>query len=120
VTFAGHYGAAEGLGVFYKLADVYVCMSEHEGFCIPLVEAMHYNVPVLAYASSGMPFTLGQAGVLFNRKYHPVIAEMAEEVISNQALRQQLIAGQRTRLADFAPDRSRAQFRATLEMLANL
>lgn len=120
VILTGAYGPAEGLGVFYTLADVYVCLSEHEGFCLPLVEAMHYNVPVLAYAAAGIPFTLGQAGVQFTQKNYPVIAEMVDEVIVNEPFRRQLIAGQRARLAEFTPERCRTQVRAALEALATL
>jgi glycosyltransferase involved in cell wall biosynthesis len=118
VVFAGHYGAAEGLAAFYQLADVYISMSEHEGFCIPLVEAMHFGLPVLAYASTGVPYTLNGTGVLFHRKEYPVIAEVAHEVITNATLRARLARRQQVRLADFEPDRARAQFRECLDVLA--
>ena len=55
----------EDLAAFYRCADVYVSLSEHEGFCVPLVEAMAADVPVLAYAAGAVPETLGGAGVLF-------------------------------------------------------
>ena len=55
----------EDLGAFYRWADAYVSLSEHEGFCVPLVEAMAADVPVLAYAAGAVPETLGGAGVLF-------------------------------------------------------
>ena len=109
VVFAGHYGAAEGLGAFYRLADLYVSMSEHEGFGIPLIEAMYYGVPVIALAASGVPFTLGQAGVLIKQKNYPLIAEMACEIQCNEQFRANLLKGQAARLADFAPDAARSQ-----------
>lgn len=55
-----------------RLADVYVCLSEHEGFCVPLLEAMSFDVPILAYASTAVPATLGGSGVLLHRKDPPV------------------------------------------------
>ena len=66
----------EDLAAFYRWADVYVSLSEHEGFCVPLVEAMAADVPVLAYAAGAVPETLGGAGVLFAPKDLELAAEM--------------------------------------------
>ncbi len=115
VIFAGHYGAAEGLAAFYEMADLYISMSEHEGFCIPLLEAMYYRLPVLAFGSSGVPFTLGDTGVLVRSKDHAFIAEVAGEIIANPELRGRLIRRQRDRLAAFAPDLAREDFRRCLD-----
>lgn len=109
VIFAGHYGAAEGLGAFYKIANLYVCMSEHEGFCIPLIEAMHYGLPVIAYAATGVPFTLGNAGVSIKQKNHPMIAEVAYEIMGNERFRSSLLKGQSARLTAFDPEATRSQ-----------
>jgi glycosyltransferase involved in cell wall biosynthesis len=117
VVFAGHYAAADGLAAFYQMADVYISMSEHEGFCIPLVEAMRFDIPVLAYASTGVPYTMGDAGVLFHHKEYSLIAEMVHEVIENRSLRERLVSVQRARVDAFAPDKVREQFRATLGAL---
>lgn len=115
VIFAGH---APDLASFYRNADLYVSMSEHEGFGIPLIEAMYHNVPVLAFASTGVPSTLGDAGVLFVRKEFAVIAEMAQEIIDNTELRARLLAGQRARLSAFAPERLQQELRACLSAIA--
>ena len=115
VVFAGHYGAEDGLAGFYRMADVYVSMSEHEGFCIPLIEAMHYDLPVVAHASTGVPYTMGQAGVLIHQKDPAVVAEMVHEVEINETLRHQLIKGQHTQLDLFSPDQARAQLREVLQ-----
>lgn len=119
VALPGHFGANEGLGVFYSLANIYVSFSEHEGFCVPLVEAMYFGVPVLAYAATGVPLTLGTAGVMFTRKAYPVIAEIADEMIGNAELRRQLIAGGRARLAEFAPEQAHALLRSSLQAVAD-
>ena len=55
-------------------------MSEHEGFCLPVVEAMHFGLPVIAYASSALPDTIGTGGILVHEKRHPEIAELVNEV----------------------------------------
>ena len=56
------------LAAYYRTADVYISLSEHEGFCVPLIEAMAADVPVLAYAAGAVPDTLGGAGVVFSPK----------------------------------------------------
>ena len=65
--FAGHVSDAE-LIAYYELADLFLCASEHEGFCVPLVEAFYKQVPVLAYAATAVPATMDGAGVLFETK----------------------------------------------------
>jgi glycosyltransferase involved in cell wall biosynthesis len=95
----------EDLAAYYRMADVYLSLSEHEGFCVPLVEAMAADVPVLAYASSAVPDTLGGAGVLFAPKDLEFAAETLGELAYNEDLRTRVIAGQRRRLLDFGDDR---------------
>jgi glycosyltransferase involved in cell wall biosynthesis len=91
----------EELAIYYRHAAVYVSLSEHEGFCVPLVEAMAADVPVLAYAAAAVPDTLGGAGVQFAPKNLEMAAELLGELAFNDGLRQSVIAGQRRRLADF-------------------
>jgi glycosyltransferase involved in cell wall biosynthesis len=91
----------EDLITYYRNADVYISLSEHEGFCVPLVEAMAADVPVLAYASTAVPDTLGRAGVQFEPKDLEFAAELLGELAYNDDLRAQVIAGQRRRLAAF-------------------
>ena len=93
----------EDLGAFYRWADVYVSLSEHEGFCVPLVEAMAADVPVLAYAAGAVPETLGGAGVLFAPKDLEFAAEMLGLLVYDRSVRERVLAGQRRRLQDFSP-----------------
>ncbi|NMC63904.1 MAG: glycosyltransferase family 4 protein [SAR324 cluster bacterium] len=81
----------EELRSMYEASDVYVCMSEHEGFCLPLVEAMHFGLPVIAYASSAIPETMGDAGILVCEKKHAELAELINKVAEDATLRRQLI-----------------------------
>ena len=62
--FTGPVPDAE-LAAYYRASSVYISLSEHEGFCVPLVEAMAMDVPVLAYSAAAVPDTLGGAGVQF-------------------------------------------------------
>jgi glycosyltransferase involved in cell wall biosynthesis len=104
----------EELAVYYRRAAVYISLSEHEGFCAPLIEAMAADVPVLAYAAAAVPETLGGAGVQFAPKDLEYAAELAGSLAFDDDLRAQVIAGQRKRLADFGPDRVVARLKAIL------
>src|SRR5688572_4575024 len=104
----------EDLAAFYRWADVYVSLSEHEGFCVPLVEAMAADVPVLAYAAGAVPETLGGAGVLFSPKDLELAAEAMGTLVYDRPMRDAVIAGQRKRLLDFSTDRVDAQLWAAL------
>jgi glycosyltransferase involved in cell wall biosynthesis len=104
VVFTGHVPFDELLA-YYHLAHVFLCMSEHEGFGVPLLEAMHFNVPVIAYKAGAIPETLGGAGVLVTEKRFPEIAEFIHFVLTDDKLRGQLLRRQRERLQAFAPER---------------
>jgi glycosyltransferase involved in cell wall biosynthesis len=95
----------EDLAVYYRKAAVYVSLSEHEGFCAPLVEAMATGVPVLAYAAAAVPETLGGAGVQFAPKDLEVAAELMGALAFDDDLRADVLAGQRERLAAFSDAR---------------
>jgi glycosyltransferase involved in cell wall biosynthesis len=103
VHLPGPIGPREGLGGYYQAADLFVCLSEHEGFCIPLLEAMAFDVPVLAYRATGVPYALGGAGLLVDAKRYDQIAELIDVVIRDESLRRRIAAGQRHRLQDLAP-----------------
>ena len=90
------------LNACYASSHAFLCMSEHEGFCAPLVEAMLHKLPVLSLGSSAIPETMGGAGVLFGQPPDfPVIAETVAEVLHNQKLREEIIAKQNRRIEAF-------------------
>jgi glycosyltransferase involved in cell wall biosynthesis len=95
----------EDLGAFYRWADAYVSLSEHEGFCVPLVEAMAADVPILAYSAGAVPETLGGAGVLFSPKDLEFAAETLGMLVYDRPVREAVLAGQRRRLQDFSIER---------------
>ena len=99
----------EDLATYYRTAHVYVSLSEHEGFCVPLLEAMSADVPVMAYASTAVPDTLGGAGVQFAPKDLEYAAELLGELAYNDTLRAEVITGQRARLNDFGDARIRRE-----------
>ena len=95
----------EELAAYYRNAAVYISLSEHEGFCAPLLEAMAADVPVLAYSAAAVPETLGGAGVQFAPKDLEYAAELLGAVAFDDDLRAKVISGQRRRLADFGDER---------------
>lgn len=108
----------DDLAAFYRWADAYVSLSEHEGFCVPLVEAMAADVPVLAYAAGAVPETLGGAGVLFSPKDLELAAETLGMLVYDRPFRDQVIAGQRQRLQDFSPARIEARLNDVIGQFA--
>jgi glycosyltransferase involved in cell wall biosynthesis len=109
----------EDLAAFYRWADAYVSLSEHEGFCVPLVEAMAADVPVVAYAAGAVPETLGGAGLLFEPKDLEFAAELLGSVVYDRELRTRVLNGQRARLRAFSPEAIEARLRATINELVN-
>jgi L-malate glycosyltransferase len=107
----------EDLATFYRMADAYVSLSEHEGFCVPLVEAMAADVPVLAYASTVIPETLGGAGVQFAPKDLEYAAELLGMLVYDEPVRARILDGQRRRVADFGPERIEREIDALLATL---
>jgi glycosyltransferase involved in cell wall biosynthesis len=116
-VFTGPVSDAE-LAVYYRHAAVYISLSEHEGFCVPLVEAMAADVPVLAYAAGAVPDTLGGAGVQFAPKDLELAAELLGALAFDDDLRTAVIAGQRRRLADFGDARIRSELTTVLHQLS--
>jgi glycosyltransferase involved in cell wall biosynthesis len=105
------------LSALYRSATVFLCLSEHEGFCIPLLEAMAHDVPVAAYAAGAVPETLGGAGVLFREKRFDLIAETLGALARNASLRAAVLKQQRERLARYEARDLSAELRAHLAPL---
>mgnify|MGYP002078628415 CR=1 FL=1 len=103
VSFVGRFVDSE-LKALYCNSSLYLCMSEHEGFCMPVIEAMHFGLPVIAYASSALPDTVAAGGVLVDDKSPHKIAELAYRVCSDSALRNQLIQAGKKRAAELSYD----------------
>jgi glycosyltransferase involved in cell wall biosynthesis len=89
-------GDAE-LGDRYASSSVFLCMSEHEGICVPVVEAMSFEVPVVAYAAGAVPETVGDAGIMLDTRDPLVWAGVVDRVLSDGELRRRLTAAGRRR-----------------------
>jgi glycosyltransferase involved in cell wall biosynthesis len=97
------------LAAYWHAADVLVVASDHEGFCVPLLEAMHHGVPVVAYRAGAVPETLGDAGIVLDTKDAATFASAVARVLSDKPLRASLVGASRRRLAEFDVARSRAK-----------
>lgn len=100
VIFPGHIPFDEILG-YYTIANIFLCMSEHEGFCVPLAEAMFFKVPIVAYSSSAIPSTLNGSGVLLEDKDFNHVAKAMHDVMTDEILRNEVLAKEEERLKDF-------------------
>jgi glycosyltransferase involved in cell wall biosynthesis len=100
ILFLGKVDDAS-LKTCYTSSHFYISMSEHEGFCVPLLEAFACDLPVFAYAAGAVPETMGDAGVVFERKAYPLLCEVLENVRGDRLLKERIVAAQRRRLEDF-------------------
>jgi glycosyltransferase involved in cell wall biosynthesis len=116
VHFAGHV-SQQDMVTYYRCADVYISMSEHEGFGKPLIESMYFGLPVLAYGSTAVPDTLGDAGILFYRKDYEALAELAALLLEEEPLRRRVIARQTRRVRAFLEPQVRRQWAGYLRQL---
>ncbi len=105
------------LASIYGTSDVYVCMSEHEGFCVPLVEAMLFDLPIVAVAAGAVPETLGGAGVLVQHADPARVARAVVDVLARDESVNEILAGQRRRLASLRPEVTLAAFDAIVDRL---
>ena len=105
VVFTGHVTDAE-LTAYYEVADLFLCASAHEGFCVPIVEAFYKQVPVVAYAATAVPSTMDGAGVLYTTQEPLEVAAIVDAVIDDHRLADRIVQAQdaalvRLRAKDF-------------------
>jgi glycosyltransferase involved in cell wall biosynthesis len=104
VTLTGSV-TVEQLVAYYRGATAFLSLSEHEGFCVPLLESMRSDLPVVANAAGAIPETLGDGGLLVEEKSPDNVAAQIERVVRDQALRKDLIAKGRRRVQEFSRGR---------------
>lgn len=104
VTLHSHVSFEE-LVTFYRNADAFLCMSEHEGFLVPVLESFHFNVPFFGFHAGAVPETAADGGVIFKEKDFYKIAQSMDEILKNKNRKTELIERQRNRLRDFGHDK---------------
>ncbi len=95
----------ERLVAYYRGATAFLTMSEHEGFCVPLLEAMRSDLPIVATAAGAIPDTLGDAGVLVQDRSPESVATALERAVRDERLRRDLVERGRRRISEFSRER---------------
>lgn len=103
VVFSGHVSFSQILG-FYRSADLFLCMSEHEGFCVPLVEAMFFQIPIIAYKCCAIEETLGEGGLLVTKKNAEESAGLMDWIIRNPEAQLYFKSKQKKRLESLSEE----------------
>lgn len=116
LTIAGAVDDA-ALSQAYADADAFLCLSDHEGYCVPLVEAMEAGLPIVAFDAGAIAETAGAAALLLDEKPPSLVAEAVVETVRNPALRARMAAGRAARLADLSQEATAARLRAFVETL---
>lgn len=114
ILFAG-FASFRELITYYHSAHLYLCLSEHEGFCVPLMESMFFGIPIIAYLTGGIPETLGGSGVGLAQKNWEEIAETMALVLEDKGLREDIVKGQKERLQYLSLEKNRERLKAHLQ-----
>jgi len=105
VHFTGHIPEDELIS-YFKLADIYLHMSEHEGFCAPVPEGFFLNIPVIAYNEGAVKETMNSGGVLLNRKEFIKTATLIDKIVSDKELREDILKSQKEALKKYFRNRT--------------
>jgi glycosyltransferase involved in cell wall biosynthesis len=103
------------LNELWQRADVMVSLSDHEGFCVPLLEAFHAGVPVIARPAGGMPEVGGDAVLWVDDGDPAVVAELIDLAVRDDELRAELVARGRARAAEYSPERAAGRLREAVD-----
>jgi L-malate glycosyltransferase len=110
--------SSDALAAYYASADVFVSCSEHEGFCVPIIEAMARGLPVVAYAAAAVPETAGAAAILLDDKHPEMVAAAVERLLADGTLRSHLVEAGRARVRAYDTTETGRVFIATLNSVA--
>jgi glycosyltransferase involved in cell wall biosynthesis len=116
ITFTGSVTDHE-LAAHYAAADLFTSASDHEGFCVPLLEAMHHRLPIVAHAAAAIPETLDDAGLLYTDKRPATLATIAHHITTHPDLADQLRDAGTRRLTHFHPHTTRTRLLTALQPL---
>ena len=100
ICFTGHIPDQE-MYALYRVSHVFLSLSEHEGFGLPFIESLVFDLPVIAYNCTAVPFTLGDGGVQIDHKKVDYVAELVDVIAHDRDLRERIILGQRKRLDEY-------------------
>ena len=104
---------------YYRIADVFVCMSEHEGFCVPIVEAMFFDKPIVALRAAAIPETLGKAGLLLEDSEPMIAAAAINRIVKDKDLQGLLKKERRKQLEKYTYEAVSKRMSGYIEKFAN-
>ncbi len=119
VLFTGQV-TDEALCTWYRIADGILCLSEHEGFCVPLIEAMIFGLPIFAKPAAAVPETLGNAGVLLSDLSPRGVAEKVRQTLTDELALARLKKGRAERLAAFSPENVKRRLETDMKEIVRL
>ena len=119
VYFEG-YASPEKLSAYYDIADVFVSASRHEGYCLPVVEAMHREVPVVARKTGGIPEAMGGAGVMYEDAKPEELAQLIHRVLTDKAIHEEVLQSQKRRIDEIRARKPDDELRALLAAMPPL
>ncbi|MEI6808373.1 MAG: glycosyltransferase [bacterium] len=111
------FASPAGLSAYYDIADVFVSASRHEGYCLPLVEAMSRDVPVIARNTGGIPEALGGAGVMYDDASPEELAQLIHRVINDGQLKQAVLTSQKQRMKDMSARSVESELKLLLSLV---
>lgn len=114
VVFTGKVPLSQYIA-YYKMADVFLCMSAHEGFCIPLIEALYFNLPIIAVNSTAIPDTLNGSGILLNTRKPEEVASAINKLQTDSNYRSEILKGEKARLNELMPAALEKQYLTVLD-----
>ncbi|MDR0558049.1 MAG: glycosyltransferase [Treponema sp.] len=104
---------------FYAAADIFICMSEHEGFCAPLLESMYMQLPTIAYDAGAISSTMGSAGVLVKHKDYEQLAKLCHVILSNESVRDSIISAQNKWITTFSKENIKERLKELIKEWEN-
>lgn len=116
VTFTGKVDFKSLVG-YYRWSNLFITMSRHEGFCVPLVESMYFGLPIIANNSCAIPETLGGSGILVKEKNFTELAEIIQLCVEDGDFRDKIIAGEKKRLEEFSPEKTENKLKEIIQSL---
>ncbi|OHD14694.1 MAG: hypothetical protein A2086_16800 [Spirochaetes bacterium GWD1_27_9] len=90
ISFKMHINPVD-LNTYYKACDIFVLMSEHEGFCVPILEAQYHKIPIIALDRCAVKYTLGENQIIFHELDYDMIAGAINVIYNNKKIYQYLI-----------------------------
>ena len=98
VVFTGQVTQGDLIAA-YRSSQAFLCLSEHEGFCVPLLEAMHFGLPVIAYDAAAVSETMNGGGILLDDKDPRIVAATLDRVLGDEGFRRAVLASQERTLS---------------------